>query len=263
MKTSGVTSIIEADTIPRYDPAFDWSVWRLSRGQLAGVAIICTFAVALWQVGDATLRFSGVLLVAEAVLLCLPWRIPRSRRSPAGFWLETIVGLLAPVAAMMIVVASGARWLSLVPEWWWFLVAGVVGLLLTSVGGMKLRALISGELAFVLGPTPGPHGLARAASNLVGPPGEEVLFRAPVLVTGVTGPLALLAGIAFVARHYIPPGTNGRGTTRSLLTEIVAAGLLLLLTFVSGSVYPALLAHVVNNLPHVYLQFQCVRAGAS
>ncbi|MFD7510564.1 CPBP family intramembrane glutamic endopeptidase [Streptomyces sp. NPDC059853] len=116
-----------------------------------------------------------------------------------------------------------------------------------------------------MGPTPRTHGIARATITLTGPCGEEVLFRGIALTVAsqasALGPLVLLGAVAFVASHHVSPGTNGRASDRALLTEIFASAVLLILTLLSESLYPALLAHLLNNVPAAVLQLQRENKG--
>ncbi|MFD7625423.1 type II CAAX prenyl endopeptidase Rce1 family protein [Streptomyces sp. NPDC059851] len=247
---------------PPFPRVFDWARWPLSRGRLAAAACVLAFAVALAGTGGSA-RVVAVLLVAETLLLCLPWRLPRTTRSVAGFWTETLCGLIAPLGAVAVAWWTDAAWWGQSADWWWYAAGGALGAALIWASGMNLRALATGELAFLAGPTRPGHGYARATATLVGPAGEEALFRGVVLTTaaGTAAPLGLLAAAAFVARHHVPPGANGRDSTRAMGVEIGSAAALLALTAASQSLYPALLAHLLNNIPPAVLQFQCARSG--
>ncbi|MCX4527003.1 hypothetical protein OG982_15205 [Streptomyces sp. NBC_01551] len=250
------------DTALPFPRVYDWARWPLSRGRLAAAACVLAFAAALWSTGGSA-RAVAALLVAETLLLCLPWRLPRTTRSVAGFWTETLCGLIAPLGAIAVAAWSGASWLGRGADWWWFAAGAALGGCLILASGMNPRALVTGELAFLAGPTRPGHGYARATATLVGPAGEEALFRGVVLsaAAGPAAPLGLLAAAAFVARHHIPPGANGRDSARAMGVEIGSAVALLALTAASHSLYPALLAHLLNNIPPAVLQFQCARSG--
>ncbi|WP_121162626.1 CPBP family glutamic-type intramembrane protease [Micromonospora pisi] len=215
------------------------------------------FASALFRQGGAAVA-TATLVIVETGLLSLPWRLPRLDRSARSFWAETLCGLIAPGGALIVLMLTNHDLATRLPDWWWFGVAVVVGAALLAVSGINVLAIRSGLLAFLMGPTPKAQGRARAFYTAVGPLGEEALFRgvaltaAPVAVT----PIGLLAAVAFVARHHVPPGDNGRGTARSTITEITAAVLLLALTVLSQSLLPALLAHVINNVPGVIIELQ-------
>ncbi|MEU9050270.1 CPBP family glutamic-type intramembrane protease [Streptomyces sp. NPDC048384] len=243
---------------------FDWPRWPLSPGRLAAAACSAAFAVALC-VDLGSLWAAGALVLVETLVLLLPWRLPRTGRSVAGFWAETLCGLLAPLGAIAVACWADAPWLREPGAPGWYVAGAVLGGVLMWLGGMNLRALATGELAFVSGPTRPGHGYARATATLAGPFGEEALYRGTVLAAASTTtaalPLGLLAAAGFVARHHISPGANGRDSTRAMAVEVSAAASLLTLTMLSQSVYPALLAHLINNVPSAVLQIQCARSG--
>ncbi|MEU7058736.1 hypothetical protein [Streptomyces sp. NPDC046197] len=239
-----------------YVSTFDLSRYDFDVRRLTAVSCVVAFAIGLWSLGSTTPRVLAVLLVVEVGLMILPWRVPRTMRSGISFWTETLAGLLAPIGALVLTAVTRPNWLTTGADWWWFVLAALTSAGLIALSNMRMKALLSGELAFVFGPTPRAHGAARAFATAVCPVGEEAVFRAPVLLAGATTPLGLLGAIAFVARHHIQPGTNRRGTTRSTAVEISAAATMLLLTVVSGSVYPAVLAHVLNNIPTIVLELQ-------
>ncbi|WP_341718652.1 CPBP family intramembrane glutamic endopeptidase [Micromonospora sp. FIMYZ51] len=251
--------VTQAERVSGPLSTWDWSSWRLSPRRLAAAAVVAAYAVLLAASAETALRWLAVLLAIEVVLLCLPWRLPRNRRSRPSFWLEVLVGLSAPLGALLVAAVVDSSLWGGWPAWWWYPVALLCGAGLVLLGGMDLRKLRNGDLAFLMGPTP--HGRARAASGALAPPGEELLFRAPLLVVSSPAalPLGLLSGLAFVAIHYVQPGSNGRDSTRSLAVAMVAAVILAALTLLSGSVYPAILAHLLNNAPGVLLHLQCER----
>src|SRR5262249_50428824 len=123
------------------------------------------------------------------------------------------------------------------------------------LSGMPLRALFSGDLAFLAKPVSRPHKAAGCVSTLAAPAGEEFLFRAPLLAASGLAllPAGLLGAAAFVARHHLPPGLHERTQPRVLATQVAAAVALGLLTWASRSIYPALLAHYLNNVPSFLL----------
>ncbi|MER8235555.1 CPBP family glutamic-type intramembrane protease [Streptomyces sp. NPDC094049] len=239
------------------DRTFDWKAWPLDGGRTAATACMFAFAAALWSQGGV-LRWLGVAIAAETVLIALPWRVPRRRRGGASFWAETSVGMLVPVGAGVLAVVCGPSWFGDAPAWWWYPLSVAVGVLLVLLSGMNLRALASGDLAFLYGPTARPHALARVTASTLSPTGEEVVFRGVYLMAPAAAawPLGLLAAVAFVARHHLAPGDNRRGSARATATEVGAAVVLLALTAASGSILPALVAHLVNNAPSIVFELQ-------
>ncbi|MFI8828822.1 type II CAAX prenyl endopeptidase Rce1 family protein [Streptomyces sp. NPDC053431] len=244
--------------------SFDGSAWSLDRERTTAAACVLAFCAALFAQGGAA-RWVAAALVLDGLLAALPWRTPRAGRSGPSFWAETLCGIAVPAGAGVAALLGGLDWGTGAAAWWWYAVAVAVGAVLVLTGGMNLKALVSGDLAFVYGPTPRSHALARVTASTVSPLGEEVVFRGVVLAAAAAGgtgaggaawPLGLLAAIAFVARHHLPAGQNRRGSSRALLAEVTAAGLLLALVAASGSVWPALLAHALNNAPSVVFELQ-------
>ena len=238
------------------DPTFDWTHWGLEARRVAASAAVLAYAIALWARDAPGDRVLGMLATIETALLCLPWRMPRTRRSAGGFWAESLVSLISPAAALVVAAALGVPWLHAVGAWPWYLVALLLGFAMLAIGGMRPGAVFSGEIAFALGSTCRAHARARAFNILVGPPGEEALFRAPTLLAPHPASFGLLAAAAFVGRHHVQPGSNGRGTARTTAVEVLAAASLLALVLCSGSVYPAVVAHLVNNMPGFIVELQ-------
>jgi membrane protease YdiL (CAAX protease family) len=237
--------------------SFDLGNWRLETARLAAACCILAFAAAAWS-QQGVWRLAGAVLLFDVAVQALPWRLPRSERSTASIWAEEGLCLVGPTVFFVVVVAQGRAWATAMPEPWWFPVALLVGVGLVWVGGMPIRALLSGALGFLSRPLRRQHKWSRAASIVIAPPGEEALFRGVVLAasSATTVPLGVLGGAAFVAQHHLAPGLSARTPPRAVATQIVAASVLLALTLASGSIYPALLAHYVNNAPSVLLEIQ-------
>ncbi len=236
-------------------PAFDRAGWPPGTRQVMAAGATAALAVALWDTDRTALRIPAALLLIEAVLMGLPWRLPRDARSAKSVWAETLAGLLAPLGAIILAALTTPGWLTRSADWWWYAAAVAVGALLFALSGLGISSLFTGEAAFILGSTPRAHARARAFASTVGVVGEELLYRVPVLIV-TSSPLGLLAATGFVARHHIQPGTNRRGTARSTVVELTGAALLLALTWWSHSLYPALLAHLLNNLPQIVMELQ-------
>jgi membrane protease YdiL (CAAX protease family) len=236
---------------------FDFASWRLGPTRLLAAGCVATFAASAWAEGGAW-RLAGSLLVLDVVLQVLPWRLPRSHRTTSSILLEESMYLLVPTVFLAVVLVERASWITALPAPWWYAVAAAVGVVLVRIGGMPIRALLTGALAFLAPPLRRTHKWVRVISIVVAPPGEEALFRGVVLAASHAAglPLGLAGGAAFVARHHLPPGFNARTSRRVFLAQVVAASALLVLTLASGSIYPALLAHLVNNAPSLLLEGQ-------
>jgi hypothetical protein len=236
-------------------PSFDRANWPPRPARLVAAALLLAFAGVLLGRGGIW-RLGGALLVLDVAAQLLPWRYPRSPRSAVSLWAENLLYLTAPVGLLVAAVATGQPWLRALPAAPWWLAAVALAAALVWLGGLPLRALLSGDLAFLMPPTTRPHKATACVSMAAAPAGEEMLFRAPLLtVTGLGAlPLGLLAAVAFVGRHHLPPGLHERTTGRVLATEVVAAAGLGLLTWASRSIYPALLAHYLNNAPSLWLE---------
>ena len=205
-------------------------------------------------------RIGGVLaalVVFDVVVMSLPWRLPRSSRGLASVWLETLAYQVAPFGFLAVALADRERWFARGASPWWFAIALATGVGVVALSGIGVRRLLSGELAFVAGPRRPGHAAALAAVPVAAPVAEEAMFRGVALSSfaGAT-PLALLAAAAFVARHYVPPGAARGARRRDVATRCAAAGALLALTVGSGSLYPALVAHLVGNAPAALLAVQ-------
>lgn len=244
-----MTQAAQAGTRPAASTTFDWASWRPSLPRcLAAVAMLAFSADLLLdrRAGEVLL---GVVVTIETLLLLLPWRLPRRVRSAASFCAESAAALLTPVAATIIAAVTRPAWLTAVGNPLWYAAGIAVAALLTVIDGVRLTAVLSGDLSFIAGPTPVWPRRARAASVAIGPVGEEVAFRGTALLAAGDPLVALLASLAFVARHHVQPGSNGRGTPRAWAVEVVGAAAFMTITLISQSIYPAMLAHMLFNLP--------------
>jgi hypothetical protein len=236
---------------------FDLAGWRPERARLLAAASVAVFAAAAWAQGSIWRLAAGLLLLDLGIQL-LPWRLPRKERHVASVCVEEIAYLVVPTAFFAVALARGETWATALPAPWWFAVAVAVGAGLVLLGGLSIRLLLSGTLGCLAPPLRRPHKWARAFNAAVAPPGEEAVFRGIALAAsgGAAVPLGLLGGVAFVARHHLPPGASARTPRRVLVTQSAAALALLGLTLASGSIFPALLAHYVNNAPSLVLEVQ-------
>lgn len=238
--------------------SFDAYQWPPTKARIVAAGLTLAFAAALWAQGGVG-RVLGTLLLLDTLVQILPWRYPRSARRGSSVWLEASLYLAAPVTFAVVMVITGhAPWLTRWPAAGWVLAAVGVGGALLWLGGANLRLLLLGGVKFVAAPVTGPHKWARATTVVVAPPCEEMVFRGVVLSTaGVAAlPVGLLGAIAFVARHHLPTGRSPRTSDREFLTQALAAVALLWLRYTSGSIIPALIAHVLNNIPSTLLEFQ-------
>ncbi|ANP56361.1 hypothetical protein AVL59_07850 [Streptomyces griseochromogenes] len=214
------------------------------------------FAVALWHLGG-TWRAGAGLVLADALAGLLPWRMPRTLRKGAAYWGENAIALGVPIAFVAVAAGTGAPWLTQGTAWWWYGVALALAVVLLLAGGMNFRLLFSGDLAFLLGPSTPLQARTRALTGTLTPFGEEALYRS--LAVTASGPFGVLASVlgaaAFIARHHVGD-SKWRTAPRVLATELLAALSLLALVALSGSVYPALVAHLINNAPSVLLELQ-------
>ena len=214
-------------------------------------------------VRGADARVVAALLAVDVAVPLLPWRVPRRDRSGVSYWAESIVPVGALTVAAAISLAGGAAWAAL-PHPAWLLAGGLTGIVLLRATGTDVRSVLSGDLAALLGPDRPSHACARGTAILLAPFAEEAVFRgvAPGL-PGVDWSVAVLALLAFVGRHHVVRGLERRATRRILLTETSSGLAFLALAAASGSIWPAVVAHALNNLPFAVLEFQQARPEES
>jgi membrane protease YdiL (CAAX protease family) len=220
------------------------------------------FSCALAFVNDLA-RVLAVLVAVDVAAMALPWRVPRAGRSMRSILLENLAYQAMPLGALTAVLAAGPSWLGRAGSWWWYPISALVGTALVWISGLDLRGVASGELAFLMGPRPRAHAHAHTAAALIGPPGEEAMFRGPVLLaTGASSAvISTFAAAAFIARHHLPPRPSAPFRPRVLATELAASLLLSGLVLASRSLYPAVVAHLINNAPQALLEVQRGRIG--
>jgi hypothetical protein len=223
------------------------------------------YALALLICGDGlSYRLSAGVIAGYALAYCLPWRVPRDDRTPFGYWFETLVcGLpLAAGTAGWLVLApydAGARLPDSRLVGWpplWFAVAILAGLGIVRASGLDIGALRNGDLAFLAGPLPRHRAAARTWTVVVAVVAEEVFFRGVPAGLPSWAPMMGIAAVAFVTGHHMVRGTQDRLRWRTVGNEAGAALLLGGLVVLSGSIWPAVVAHAIANVPQLTLDFQ-------
>ena len=204
---------------------------------------------------DNLTRMLAALVADDVAIMSLPWRVPTASRSLRSILLENAAYEVMPLGALAVVLAYRPYWLSRVGAWRWYLGALLVGAALVAASGTDLRVLLYGELALLAGPQAQAHALAHFAAALVAPPGEAAVLRGVVFVTRGAAAVVTpaMAAVAFVARHHLSPGLAPRPP---LVVSESAAVLLLVLRLASQSIYPVMVAHLVNKTPQALLEGQ-------
>jgi hypothetical protein len=241
----------------------------LSHPAVFGVPVYGYAIFVLVTGNGAAYFFTAAVVAAHAVVYSLPWRVPRDDRTPFGYWFESVVctvPLLAGTVGWLALNPHGARadlpstrpaavWLPA-----WLAVALAVGIVLVWRSGINLRALRTGDLAFLAGPLPAHRAAARTWIVVVSVVSEEIIFRGvPAGMGAFQLPTMLFGAMAFVSGHHMVRGT-GRPRWRVVGNETGAAVLFGGLVLLSGSVWPAVAAHAIANIPHVTLDLQRARA---
>jgi hypothetical protein len=206
----------------------------------------------------------GLLILLDQAVHFLPWRVPRWSRSTASYACET-VAYLSPLLAIAIIAAhQHMEPLFVLGSPVWYLAALVAGATLVLASRLNILMVIRGELAFLTADGSRGHALARASSAVIGGPLEEVLYRGVVIyVAAASTPLIVVLGaVAFVARHHVTRGVD-RLRAEQVLVQGVGTVELTVLAYVSGSVYPAIAAHLIANLPTVVLEVQRATYGGT
>jgi hypothetical protein len=249
----------------RAQSTFDVGRRRLDARRAWAAGCLLAFAVAL-AARPGPSRILAPLVVLDLVIVCLPWRVPRAGRSARSLWAESVAYQAVPIAAVVVVLLSDPPWAAALPAPGWFVLAAAGGLGLVRLSGIRLRLLLRGDLAWFAGPEHPLHAAAIAWTAMVAAVGEEFLFRS-VATSGAGAAWVLtcvLAAVAFVARHHVPRGADACTGRTDLVVQIVAAVLLLVLTVASGSLYPAVLCHLLANTPTAVLALQrAATPGAS
>ncbi|MDQ5820891.1 MAG: CPBP family glutamic-type intramembrane protease [Actinomycetota bacterium] len=237
------------------------SLQRLPRSSFTLPAV--ALAMLAWLSTGELHRAFALAVLADAGLFFLPWKLPRRTWSAGKFWLESLLYLLLGSVMLALALATGAPWVAGLGHPLWLAAAVVTGCLLAYGSGIDVRALLSGDLVELAGPDRPGYALARATHATLGAIAEESLFRGAVLALHALAPATIGATIlAFVARHRLLKGVP-RWSARTLAVEIVGAALFTGLALASGSVVPAIAAHLTANAPYITLQMQRARLGRS
>ncbi len=226
--------------------------------RLIGTAVIAAYIAALVSRGSFSVVL-GLLVAADAVAALTLWRIdPRRGAVGRARLLENLGYLTVFVTVLLATVVAAPPWAGRFGDWQWYPAAVVAGLALMWLGGTRLRPLWSGQLAFVAGRKPRSHAVVNGLNMSAGAAAEEVMYRSVALTGAGIGVVAvsMLGGLAFVLRHHLPGWAARRSGLRTYATELGAAAALLTLTVLSHSIYPAVLAHLVNNAPVIALEVQ-------
>jgi hypothetical protein len=230
---------------------------------LAGLLLLAAPGHALGPAAGLT----AAALLADVAGTTLLGRIRGAVDRPSGYWTQS-AGSVVPLLALSVgwLIADPGRLLGDAPAAGWYPVALAGGVALVLAAPVDLAALRSGDLAFLAGPTRPYRAGGRLLAICTAPLTEEVAFRG--LPAGwAAGPVRFatlgLAAAAFVARHHLQARAAARGFARMVGYEVAAAAVLVGLAVGAGSVWPAVLAHAVGNVPGAVLQVQRARAAGA
>jgi hypothetical protein len=227
------------------------------------------YAMLLLALGaDRVAVLTSGALVANVIVYLLPWRFPRDDRTPLGYWLEALIcSLPMGMCALVWLTLTPGKVSARLPAHWaplWFGCAAFAGLFLVRLTRGNWRALVSGDLAFLAGPLQPYRAAARTWMVAVSIVSEEVIFRGLPAGLAKHSTLALIAGgLTFVAGHHLLRGDSARASWLMVRYELAGAVMFGGLVVVSGSIWPAVAAHVVANFPAVALDWQRTRTATT
>lgn len=211
----------------------------------------------------------AALIAVHAITHLLPWRVPRDDRTSFGYWIEVLVctSPLVMSTALWFVFPVHGTWASLLPRPplqlsppVWFGIAGIGAAVLVRLSGINLASLRTGDLAFLIGPLAVDKVAARICATAFSVVAEEVVYRGiPAGIVSYRPVTILCAAIAFIANHHMVRGTGVQIHPRVICFEASAAMIFGGLVMLSGSIWPAVLAHTIANIPHVVLDIQRAR----
>jgi membrane protease YdiL (CAAX protease family) len=209
-----------------------------------------------WQLAVGS-TLVALLLLLDIAVYFLPWRIPRLDRKNLSYGFEQFCYMVPAIGVGLAVLRSGLSWTRPTPIS--LLLAVLVGVGLMALGGLARSGLLSGDIAFISYDGAPGHALIRGFAVLAFPAAEEAAYRGPLLAV-LVGPsylrwvVAVVCGLAFVGHHYLLAGTEFN--LRQLRFQVGAAIALGVLTAWSRSLLPAILAHLIANLPQGLLEGQ-------
>jgi hypothetical protein len=225
------------------------------------VAAVAYAACLLRLSGPARILALFVMLDVAAGLLL--WRVDCRLRSLRGRLVEDSGYLAVFVATFAALAISSPAWALRPGHAYWYVVALIAGLMLVRLSGMRIGSLLSGELAFLAGPKAWAPAILNCSVMTSAVVAEEALYRGGVL--GNAGLPIVLVGLfgalTFCGKHHLPGWATSRWNRRVLGVEVASAVVFLALVVGSHSLYPAVLAHFVNNLPSIILQVQRARSA--
>ena len=230
--------------------------------RVLGALIGLAYVIRLLSMGGFYAELSGVVL-ADILAGFTLWRLGRLRSLRKAQLLENIGYLAVFALAIAVTIVARPTWLAATGAWPWYGAGLAIGLGLIWLSGLRPAAIASGELAFLAGPKPTADTVVSSAILLAGAAAEEVMFRGPALARPLSTAVqaALLGAVLFVVRHHFPDWASARRSdARTYSVEVISSLAFMILTIVSRSIYPAVVAHIVSNCPSVVILVQRSRA---
>jgi membrane protease YdiL (CAAX protease family) len=226
--------------------------------RVLGIVIGVAYVIRLLTIGGFYAEL-GCVVGADLLAGITLWRLGRISSLRRAQLLENIGYLAVFALAIAVTVLARPTWLAAAGAWPWYGGGIVVGLCLIWLSGLRPAAIASGELAFLAGPKPVADTIVSSAILFAGAAAEEVMFRSPALAKPMATALqaALLGAVLFVARHHFPDWASARRSApRVYAVEVAASLAFVILTIMSGSIYPAVVAHVMSNCPSAVILIQ-------
>src|SRR5215469_1055927 len=211
---------------------------------------LCYAAVLAARGGSFNIVLSILVLADVAAGLTL-WRIGGAHQSVRARLMENLGYLVIFSGVILLTVSIMPSWVRQSGAWPWYLIALAAGCGLIGIGGISPQALWSGELALMAGKKPKINASVNIMNMIVGAAAEEVMFRSVTLqLAGIQLMIiSVLASATFLGRHHLARWAVRRANPRTYVVEISGTFTFLILTVLSRSIFPALIAHLVNNTP--------------